>query len=218
MAVCTDATIPESVGLPSEQSRNCSPASSRRPNFWKRICLMLSRWMEPSKPGGAAPRCPPDLPYDGVKAGDQLPVLKAYGYVWACLGEPEGDIFPIDEFAEPDRRNLNAASIGVNVSGPRAIENFLDMGHFPYVHTDILGVEPHTEVKEYNVEIVHDRDEVHRDPVPLLSADGVDRFVRGSGCRIHLPGPTSVLFSALQIERTGPVAHGCDRPVCPAAQ
>jgi phenylpropionate dioxygenase-like ring-hydroxylating dioxygenase large terminal subunit len=48
----------------------------------------------------------------------------------------------------------------VNVSAPRAIENFLDMGHFPYVHTDILGAEPHTEVKEYDVEISYERDEI----------------------------------------------------------
>ncbi|MCR9138889.1 MAG: aromatic ring-hydroxylating dioxygenase subunit alpha [Alphaproteobacteria bacterium] len=89
-----------------------------------------------------------------------LPVKQAYGYIWTCLGQPSADIFPIEEYDEPDRRNLNAASIGVNVSGPRAIENFLDMGHFPYVHTDILGVQPHTEVKEYDVEISESRDEI----------------------------------------------------------
>lgn len=106
---------------------------------------------------------------DEVVAGDALPAngidkwlpsQSAYGYIWTCLGKPAADLFPIEEYAEPDRRNLNAASIGVHVSGPRAIENFLDMGHFPYVHTDILGTEPHTEVKEYQVEISGERDEI----------------------------------------------------------
>jgi phenylpropionate dioxygenase-like ring-hydroxylating dioxygenase large terminal subunit len=105
----------------------------------------------------------------GLSAGDRvdlsaiddaLPAKNAYGYVWTSFGTPPPDIFPIPEFAEPDRRRLNAATIGVNVSAPRAIENFLDMGHFPYVHTDILGAEPHTEVKEYDVEISVDRDEI----------------------------------------------------------
>ncbi|MGO4830837.1 aromatic ring-hydroxylating dioxygenase subunit alpha, partial [Rhizobiaceae sp. 2RAB30] len=64
-----------------------------------------------------------------------LPVRTAYGYVWTSLGEPQSEVFPIPEYAEADRRNVAAASIGVNVSAPRAIENFLDMGHFPYVHT-----------------------------------------------------------------------------------
>jgi phenylpropionate dioxygenase-like ring-hydroxylating dioxygenase large terminal subunit len=91
--------------------------------------------------------------------GDLLPVKIAYGYVWTSFGNP-AELFPIPEWEEPDRRKLNAATVGVNVSAPRAIENFLDMGHFPYVHTDILGVEPHTEVKEYDVEISVERDEI----------------------------------------------------------
>lgn len=82
-----------------------------------------------------------------------LPVCFGFGYVWVCLGEPRAPLFTIPEYDEPDRRNLNAATVGVHVSAPRAIENFLDMGHFPFVHTGILGVEPHTEVKDYQVEV-----------------------------------------------------------------
>ncbi|WP_297584849.1 aromatic ring-hydroxylating dioxygenase subunit alpha [Devosia sp.] len=91
---------------------------------------------------------------------DRLPVKAAYGYAWTCLGTPAIDLFPIPEYAEADRKNMNCGSIGLNVSAPRAVENFLDMGHFPYVHTDILGAEPHTEVKEYDVEVSEERDEV----------------------------------------------------------
>lgn len=105
-------------------------------------------------------RLPAAEPFDSRDVETPLPVQFRYGYIWTCLGTPSSDIFPIDEYDEPGRRNLNAASIGVNVSGPRAIENFLDMGHFPYVHTDILGAEPHTEVKEYEVEISPERDEI----------------------------------------------------------
>lgn len=85
-----------------------------------------------------------------------LPVQCAYMYVWVCLGTPEHELFEIPEFAEADRRNVHAGTIGVHVSAPRAVENFLDMGHFPFVHTDVLGAEPHTEVADY---------EVHIDPV-----------------------------------------------------
>lgn len=93
-------------------------------------------------------------------SGAALPVLEAYGYVWTSTGQPPDGIFAIPEWDEPDRRRLNAATLGVNVSAPRAIENFLDMGHFPFVHTDILGAEPRTEVKEYDVEISEERDEI----------------------------------------------------------
>jgi len=48
----------------------------------------------------------------------------------------------------------------VKSSAPRVVENFLDMAHFPFVHTDILGAEPHTEVRHYTTEIRRDIDEV----------------------------------------------------------
>jgi phenylpropionate dioxygenase-like ring-hydroxylating dioxygenase large terminal subunit len=99
-------------------------------------------------------------PFDRTQKKGKLPAKGAYGCVWTCLGEPSTDIFLIPEYFEPKRRNVSAGTIGVNVSAPRAIENFLDMGHFPYVHTNILGAEPHTEVKEYDVEISADRDEI----------------------------------------------------------
>lgn len=106
------------------------------------------------------PELPTGSPVDLAALEGTLPVKVAYGYVWTSLGSPPAELFPIPEYAEPDRRNLNAATVGVNVSAPRAIENFLDMGHFPYVHTDILGAEPHTEVKEYDVELSVERDEI----------------------------------------------------------
>ena len=98
--------------------------------------------------------------FDPARVSEKLPARCAYGCMWTCLGQPSAEIFPIPEYAEAKRRNVNAGTIGVSVSAPRAIENFLDMGHFPYVHTDILGAEPHTEVKEYDVEISADRDEI----------------------------------------------------------
>jgi len=89
-----------------------------------------------------------------------LPVTLAYGYVWTCLGTPDKPLFDLPEYAEEDRRNVCAASVGVRVSAPRAVENFLDMGHFPFVHTDVLGAQPHTEVREYNVKLDEERDEI----------------------------------------------------------
>jgi phenylpropionate dioxygenase-like ring-hydroxylating dioxygenase large terminal subunit len=93
-----------------------------------------------------------------VRADSGQRVLSAekYGFVWACLGTPGRDIIEIPEAAEPDRHLVSGGSIGVKVSGLRAVENFLDMGHFPFVHTGWLGIEPHTEVTPYNVSITDD--------------------------------------------------------------
>ena len=91
--------------------------------------------------------------------GQGLPVLERYGFLWTSLGEPK-PLFAIPEYDEPDRKNVCTGSVQIRVSAPRAIENFLDMGHFPFVHNGLLGEEPHTEVKEYSVAIDDAKDEV----------------------------------------------------------
>ena len=89
-----------------------------------------------------------------------LPIKIAYGYLWTSLGTPPTDLFSFPEFYEIDRRNVATGVFGVNISAGRTIENFLDMGHFPFVHTGVLGEEPHTEVKEYDVSICETNDEI----------------------------------------------------------
>lgn len=83
---------------------------------------------------------------------EPLVTQQAHGYLWTTLGDPGGDVFTVPETSEPDRRTLNAATLGIEVSAPRAVENFLDMAHFPYVHRGVLGAEPHTEVADYKIE------------------------------------------------------------------
>lgn len=111
-----------------------------------------------------------------LDTGRSLPVRSRYGYLWASLGDPEPALFDIPEAAETDRRTLNACSIKVATSAPRAIENFLDMGHFPYVHANLLGVEPHTEVVDYTVSVddgeIWARDCRFFQPVAAASATG----------------------------------------------
>jgi phenylpropionate dioxygenase-like ring-hydroxylating dioxygenase large terminal subunit len=121
---------------------------------------------------------------------DRLPVLTGYGYVWTSLGNPPSELFPIPEYAEPDRVNMSCGSIGIHVSAPRAVENFLDMGHFTYVHTDILGAEPHTEVKEYDVEVSEERDEV-----------------LATRCRFMQPKAAKSATTAMEVEYVYRVPH-----------
>jgi phenylpropionate dioxygenase-like ring-hydroxylating dioxygenase large terminal subunit len=109
---------------------------------------------------------------------DTLPTRDRYGYLWTTLGSPATDLLPIPEADEPDRRVIVCGAISVKTSGLRIVENFLDMAHFPFVHTDILGAEPHTEVLHYTTEIRRDVDEVWAtncqffQPQAALSATG----------------------------------------------
>ena len=111
---------------------------------------------------------PAGAPVDAaiLNGAEPLPVKPEYGYLWTSLGEPPDELFPLPEYHHPRRRNMNAGSVGVATSAPRAVENFLDLAHFPYVHEGSLGVLPHTEVVEYDVEI---RDgEVHATKCDML--------------------------------------------------
>lgn len=82
-----------------------------------------------------------------------------YGHLWVTLGTP-ARFFDIPESREPDRRHVYCGSVRVRASGLRLIENFLDLAHFPYVHTDVLGTEERPEVARYDVEQRRDVDEL----------------------------------------------------------
>ena len=97
---------------------------------------------------------------DGQAMGSALPFREKYGCVWTTLGHPNREIFDIAEAWETDRRFVPCGWVKMRASGLRVVENFLDMAHFPFVHTDILGAEPHTEVPGYLSEIRRDIDEV----------------------------------------------------------
>lgn len=114
-------------------------------------------------------------------SGANPKVLQQYGYVWTSFGQNPSPLFSFPEFHEQDRRFVPTGVFGVNVSAPRLVENFLDMGHFPFVHTGILGEEPHTEVKEYDVEVSETRDEIvatrcrfYQPKAALASDEGAD--------------------------------------------
>lgn len=96
-------------------------------------------------------------------AGERLsqrPVEERYGYVWTTLGAPAGDVFEMPEFEEEGRRLVVCGIATVQTSPGRIIENFLDMSHFPFVHTDVLGAEPDTEVLPYKAKVETDKNEL----------------------------------------------------------
>ena len=92
--------------------------------------------------------------------GAALPVREKWGLLFTSLGAPAREIFDIPEAGEADRRFVPCGWVTLRASGLRVVENFLDMAHFPFVHTGILGDEPHTEVPRYDSEIRRDVDEV----------------------------------------------------------
>ena len=79
-----------------------------------------------------------------------------HGLVWVSLGAAAAPVptFPLLE--DPSYEVLLAGPYRVKASGPRVVENFLDVGHFPFVHEGILGDRARPEIAEYEAEIVSD--------------------------------------------------------------
>jgi phenylpropionate dioxygenase-like ring-hydroxylating dioxygenase large terminal subunit len=94
---------------------------------------------------------------------DQTPPTKAvvkiyqvreqYELIWVSLGQPAHDIPPFPEWPKTEYRKILCGPYRVKASGPRIVENFLDIAHFPFVHEGILGVPAHPEIADYEAEI-----------------------------------------------------------------
>jgi phenylpropionate dioxygenase-like ring-hydroxylating dioxygenase large terminal subunit len=73
----------------------------------------------------------------------------AHGVVWATLGSGTGEIPRFELFEDGKHQVLMAGPYRVHASGPRVVENFLDVGHFPFVHEGILGDRARPEIADY---------------------------------------------------------------------
>lgn len=83
-------------------------------------------------------------------------VTERYGLIWLCLGTPKTGVPVFAEWDDVSFRKVDAGPYLFKAHGPRVIENFLDVGHFPFVHAGFLGDPSHTEVGDYNVETTSD--------------------------------------------------------------
>jgi phenylpropionate dioxygenase-like ring-hydroxylating dioxygenase large terminal subunit len=103
---------------------------------------------------GSCTRMPaqPDFrPSPDVRA-DVFQACERYGLIWVCLGQATCDVVPFEEHDDVRLRPVVCGPYDVQTSGPRVIENFLDMAHFGFVHDGVLGSADDTAVPPYEVE------------------------------------------------------------------
>ncbi|MDB5933587.1 MAG: Phenylpropionate dioxygenase, large terminal subunit [Massilia sp.] len=95
----------------------------------------------------------PALGEAGLKArAASFSVQERHGLVWACLGTPSGFVPPFPEYDNAVLRKVWCGPYDVQTSGPRIVENFLDMAHFAFVHEGILGDGEQPAIADYTVE------------------------------------------------------------------
>jgi len=75
--------------------------------------------------------------------------IQRYGWVWVTLGDPPHEVAEFPEWDDPTFRKVHCGPYVISASGPRVIENFLDVTHFPFVHQGLLGDPAHPEIGDY---------------------------------------------------------------------
>ena len=125
-----------------------------------------------------------------------LQTRQRFDHIWASPGNPARDLFSIPESDAPGRRHVPCGVVRVKCSPLRAVENFLDIAHFPFVHTDVLGAEPHTEVNRYEVAIRDDVDEVWATKVTFYQPQAAKSAAGGitTEYMYRVPAPTAAVL------------------------
>jgi phenylpropionate dioxygenase-like ring-hydroxylating dioxygenase large terminal subunit len=81
------------------------------------------------------------------------PVTEKYGLIWACMGNKPGRVSTFEEWNDPSFRKIPCGPYRYRASGTRAVENFLDVAHLPFLHSGMLGDKAHAEIADYAVRV-----------------------------------------------------------------
>ncbi len=84
------------------------------------------------------PAAPGETPLKKAKAITHH-VQERYGLVWVCIGTPQRDIPPFPEWDDACYTKVACGPYPFR-SGYRAVENFIDATHFPFVHAGVNGI------------------------------------------------------------------------------
>lgn len=136
---------------------------------------------------------------------DQPPPLKAraftqrvterYGFIWASISEPERDVPPFPEWTKDEFRKVYAGPYPYKANSLRAVENFLDVSHFPFVHTGLNG-DPQNpdEIKDY--EVYTGEDGLRTSEIFVFQPYGDHRGIPvNAGYTFHCSRPGTAYFS-----------------------
>ena len=141
------------------------------------------------------PSADPDfpIPKSGHLACYQADVR--YGLVWVCLGDPVAGIPDIPQDADENFRRINNPVDAWAASATRMTDNFLDIAHFPWVHTGTFGNRQRTEVQKIDLKDLpngfhgYEYDVVAENPpaAELTSGQGTGDVSRSMSTGFYLP-------------------------------
>jgi len=155
---------------------------------WQDLCLHRGTRLSLGRIEGCTLRCPyhgwvydeegrcvripalPDTPPPAKARVRSYPALERYGLIWVSLGAPAREPPPFPEWQDDRFRKLLCGPYPVAASGPRIVENFLDVAHFAFVHDGVLGTAERPEIDDHEA---------------TIGPDGVE----ATGVRVYQPDP-----------------------------
>ena len=158
------------------------------PRAWRDLCVHRGTRLSLGRVEAGTLRCPyhgwvyggdgrcihvpaqPDSPPPARARAQAYRATCRHGLIWASLGRPERDPPPFPEWDDAGFRKLLCGPYPVEASGPRIVENFLDVAHFAFVHDSILGTPERPEIEDYRA---------------VITEDGVE----ATGVRVYQPDP-----------------------------
>ncbi|WP_024804625.1 aromatic ring-hydroxylating dioxygenase subunit alpha [Nocardia sp. BMG51109] len=102
------------------------------------------------------PAAPDEKPMRKARAFP-YPVEERYGFVWVCLGDPAAGVPEFPQWDDESFMKVHSGPYHFDGGGFRAVENFVDASHFPFVHAGFNGVrDAPDELEPYTVQELPD--------------------------------------------------------------
>ena len=102
----------------------------------------------------AIPSADPDFPIPGNSHLSCINASVLYGLIWICLGDNPADLPAIRQETNAAFRRINNPVETWKTSATRMTDNFLDIAHFPWVHSGTFGSNQRTLVDGINLEML----------------------------------------------------------------
>lgn len=83
----------------------------------------------------------------------QLPAQRCYGLIWTAQESPNQELPSFPQWQNHQYRKILCGPYYYKASADRAMENFLDVSHFPFVHEGLLGDRSYPMIKPYTVKV-----------------------------------------------------------------
>jgi len=101
--------------------------------------------------------------------------VEAANLIWVCTGTPETERPVAVELLDEKLKCTEMGPYRLNASGPRVIENFLDVSHLMFVHEGLLGDARFAEIEDYRVHEIDGRLRTDEIRVYQPNPDGLGR-------------------------------------------